>query len=109
MKIYADRLYVYKQDKLVACHQRSYERHQDFENSNHPKELLAEHRKAHDQQILRRFLSISAKSQSYYQKLEVVVGGVGLGKSHLATVVGLPSLPETLKMRGCRKMRLTPG
>ena len=69
-KIYADRHCVYEQDKLVARHQRSYDRHQDFENPDHPKELLAQRRKAHDQQILRRFLSISAKAQSYYQKFE---------------------------------------
>ena len=70
VKIYADRLCVYEQGKLVARHQRSYDRHQDFENPDHPKELLAQRRKARDQQILRRFLSISAKAQSYYQKLE---------------------------------------
>jgi len=69
-KIYADRLCVYEQDKLVARHPRSYDRHQDFENPDHPKELLAQRRKAHDQQILRRFLSISTKAQNYYQKLE---------------------------------------
>lgn len=70
VKIYADRLCVYNQDKLVARHQRSYDRHQDFENPDHPKELLAQRKKARDQQIIKRFLAISSKAQSYYQKLE---------------------------------------
>ena len=70
VKIYSDRLCAYDQDKLIARHQRSYDRHQDFENPDHPKELLTQRRKARDQQILKRFLSISAKAKSYYQKLE---------------------------------------
>ena len=69
-KIYPDRICIYDQDKLIARHHRSYDRHQDFENPDHPKALLAQHRKAHNQQILRRFLTISPKAQSYYQKLE---------------------------------------
>ena len=70
VKIYPDRLCVYEKSKLVARHRRSYDRHQDFENPDHPKALLAQRRKARDQQILKRFLSISTKAQTYYQKLE---------------------------------------
>ncbi len=69
-KIYPDRICIYDQEKLIARHRRSYDRHQDFENPDHPKALLAQRRKAHNQQILRRFLTISPKAQIFYQKLE---------------------------------------
>jgi len=70
VKIYPDRLCIYEKEKLVARHQRSYDRHQDFEDPDHPKELLAQRKKARDQVIIKRFLAISSKAQSYYQKLE---------------------------------------
>lgn len=69
-KVYPDRICIYDQEKLVARHQRSYDRHQDFEHADHPKELLNQRRKARDQQVIKRFLKISPKSQSYFQKLE---------------------------------------
>ncbi len=69
-KIYPDRICIYDQEKLIARHRRSYDRHQDFENPDHPKALLAQRRKAHNQQILKRFLTISPKAQIFYQKLE---------------------------------------
>ena len=69
-KIYPDRICIYDQEKLIARHRRSYDRHQDFENPDHPKALLAHRRKAHNQQILKRFLTISPKAQIFYQKLE---------------------------------------
>ena len=70
VKIYPDRLCIYEKEKLVARHQRSYDRYQDFEDPDHPKELLAQRKKARDQVIIKRFLAISSKAQSYYQKLE---------------------------------------
>jgi len=70
VKIYPDRLCVYDHDKLVARHPRSYDRHRDFEDPDHPKELLTQRKKARDQHILKRFLSISNKAQDYYRKLE---------------------------------------
>ncbi|MEA3334057.1 MAG: IS21 family transposase, partial [Pseudomonadota bacterium] len=70
VKIYPDRLCMYDQGNLIARHQRSYDRFQDFENPDHPKELLAQRKKARDQQIIKRFLGISSKAQNYYQKLE---------------------------------------
>jgi len=44
VKTYADRLCIYDHDRLVARHPRSYDRHRDFEDPDHPKELLAQHR-----------------------------------------------------------------
>jgi transposase len=71
LKAYPDRLCVYSEDKLVARHVRSYDRLQDFEDPDHPKELLAQRRKARDQKIFMRFLTISKKAQEYYRQLEI--------------------------------------
>lgn len=70
LKSYPDRICIYSDEKLIARHPRSYERHQDFEDPDHPKELLAQRKKAGDQKIFMRFLALSPKAQRYYQKLE---------------------------------------
>ena len=70
MKAYPDRVCIYDGEKLIARHVRSYDRHQDFENPDHPKELLAQRRKARDQKIYMRFLALSPKAHSYYNELE---------------------------------------
>jgi len=70
LKSYPDRLCVYYQDNLIARHVRSYDRHQDFEDPDHPKELLAQRKKARDQKIFMRFLTLSPKAEQYYRHLE---------------------------------------
>lgn len=70
LKTYPDRLCVYCDEKLIARHARSYERHQDFEDPDHPKELLAQRKKAEERKIFVRFLALSPKAERYYQKLE---------------------------------------
>jgi len=70
LKAYPDRLCVYSEEKLIARHVRSYDRHRDFEHPDHPRELLAQRKKAKDQKILARFLTLSPKSQDYYRELE---------------------------------------
>jgi hypothetical protein len=69
VKAYPDRLCIYHDNKLIARHTRSYERHQDIEDPDHPKVLLQQRRKARDQKILMRFLTISPNSERYYQGL----------------------------------------
>lgn len=71
LKAYPDRLCVYTGDKLIARHDRSYDRNKDFEDPDHPKELLAQRRKAGDQKIYMRFLTFSHKAQEYYRQLEI--------------------------------------
>ena len=46
LKAYPDRVCIYHQDKLIARHLRSYDRHQDIEDPDHPKALLAQRRNA---------------------------------------------------------------
>jgi hypothetical protein len=54
IKAYPDRLCVYHQDKLLARHARSFDRHQDIEDPDHPKALLAQRRNAREQRLLAR-------------------------------------------------------
>ncbi len=70
LKSYPDRLCIYHEEKLVARHVRSYDRYQDVEDPDHPRQLLAQRKKAGEQKIFMRFLSLSSKADLYYQKLE---------------------------------------
>jgi hypothetical protein len=70
LKAYADRICIYYHNELIARHVRSYDRHQDIEDPEHPKALLAQRRNAREQRLLMRFLAISAKAQAYYEGLE---------------------------------------
>jgi len=70
LKSYPDRLCIYHGEKLIARHTRSYERNQDFEDPDHPKELMLKRKKARDQKIFIRFLSLSQKARDYYRELE---------------------------------------
>ncbi len=74
LKTYPDRLCVYadqkgSQTQLIARHVRSYDRHRDFEHPDHPRELLAQRKKAQDQKILARFLTLSPRAQDYYREM----------------------------------------
>ncbi|VVB62665.1 Integrase core domain protein [uncultured archaeon] len=70
LKSYPDRICIYHEGKLIARHSRSYDRNKDIEDPDHPKELIAQRKKARDQKIFMRFLSISPKAQDYYRELE---------------------------------------
>jgi len=69
LKIYPDRLCVYAQEKLIARHVRSFDRHQDIEDPDHPKELLAQRRRSNEQKLFQQFIALSSKAGEYYQKL----------------------------------------
>ncbi|HEY5866825.1 MAG TPA: IS21 family transposase [Candidatus Tectomicrobia bacterium] len=70
LKTYPDRLCVYLEDKLIARHTRQYDRFQDVEDPDHPKPLLEQRKRARDQQLFRRFLTLSPQAEAYYRKLE---------------------------------------
>ena len=70
MKAYPDRLCFYHEEKLVARHSRSFERNRDFEDPDHPRELIAQRKKARDQTLLRRFLALCHCSLDYYRELD---------------------------------------
>ncbi len=70
VKAYPDRVCIYHQDKLIARHVRSYDRHQDIEDPDHPKALLEQRHNAREQRLLARFLSLSRHAQAYYEGIE---------------------------------------
>ena len=70
LKAYPDRICIYCAEKLIARHARSYDRNKDIEDPDHPKILIAQRRKAGDQKIFMRFLTLSPKAQEYYRELE---------------------------------------
>jgi len=69
LKAYPDRVCLYHDNRLIARHSRSYERHRDFEDPDHPRELLAQRRSARHQKLLQRFLALSASAEHYYREL----------------------------------------
>ena len=70
VKSYPDRLCIYADGNLIANHPRSYDRHLDFENPDHPRALLAERKNARDQKLHARFLCFGPRAAEYYQKLK---------------------------------------
>lgn len=69
LKAYPDRLCIYADGQLIARHRRCYDRHQDIEDPDHPKALLAHRRNAREQKLLARFLALSPQAEAYYHQL----------------------------------------
>jgi transposase len=69
VKAYPDRVCIYHQDRLVARHLRSFDRHQDIEDPDHPKALLEQRKSGREQRLLSQFLSLSVKASAYYEGL----------------------------------------
>ena len=69
LKVYPERLCLYHGERLIARHLRCYDRHQDIEDPDHPRALLAQRRNAREQQYLARFLALCPQAESYYQHL----------------------------------------
>jgi transposase len=69
LKAFAERLCFYHSHNLVASHPRCYERHRDFENPDHVKELLDQRRHAKDAKWLMTFYALSPQAEYYHQQL----------------------------------------
>jgi transposase len=69
VKAYPERLCLYHQNRLIARHVRSYDRHQDIEDPDHPKALLEQRKSAREQRLLSQFLGLSTKAPAYYEGL----------------------------------------
>jgi transposase len=95
LKTYPDRLLLYHQEKLIARHPRAYDRRQDIEDPDHPKELIAQRKKAKDQKILMRFLMLSPKAQIYYQQMQQRRINP---HHHIVKIVGLSEIYGTEKV-----------
>jgi transposase len=70
IKIYPDRLCVYFNQQLITTHKRCYDRHQDIENPDHAKALLAQRGRAREQRLMMNFLALSSHAQEYYDGME---------------------------------------
>jgi len=69
LRLYPDHLCLYHQDRLIARHVRCYDRRRDFEHPDHPRALLQQRRRARDQKLLQRMLSLTPKAEGFYQGL----------------------------------------
>lgn len=70
MRVYPGKVIIYHDGKLIAEHIRSYDRHQDFLQSDHQRELLLQKHKAREQQRLMHLLRLSPNGEEYYHQLE---------------------------------------
>jgi transposase len=70
VKAYPDRICIYFDNQLIARHPRHYGRHQDIEDPDHAKPLIAQRRRAGEQRLLMRFLALSPDAAAYYDGLE---------------------------------------
>jgi hypothetical protein len=60
-----DRRCLYHGDQLIARHIRRYDRFQAGAEPDHPPPLLAQHKKARDPPLFRRFLALSPRAEAY--------------------------------------------
>ena len=67
---YPDRVCIYFDGKLIARHPRRYGRHEDIEDPDHAKALIAQRHRAREQRLMLRFLALSPDAQAYYDGLE---------------------------------------
>ena len=74
LKAYPDRLCIYGAadhgDQLIARHPRSYDRHQDLEDPEHVKALLAQRHTGREQRLMQRFLALSPQAGAYHEGLQ---------------------------------------
>lgn len=70
MRVYPDHLVVYHDGNLIAEHPRSYDRHQDYLNPDHQRELLQQRRRSRERQHLMHLMRLSPQAEAYYRQLE---------------------------------------
>jgi len=70
LKAHAERVCIYDGDQLIARHARSMERHQDIEDPDHERQLLAQRKTAREQRLMVNFLALSPRAQLYLEGLE---------------------------------------
>ena len=70
VKAYPDRVCIYFDNQLIARHPRRYGRHQDIEDPDHAKGLIAQRSRAREQRLMMHFLALSPDAQAYYDGLE---------------------------------------
>jgi len=89
IKAWPDRIRLYHGEQLVARHARCYDRHQDIEDPEHAKPLLAQRKSAREQRLLLRFLALSPQAQAYHDGL---VARRTNARDHVRRIVALVEL-----------------
>jgi hypothetical protein len=70
VKAWPDRVCIYFDNQLIARHPRHYGRHEDIEDPDHAKGLIAQRSRAREQRLMMRFLALSPDAAAYYDGLE---------------------------------------
>src|ERR1022692_978158 len=70
VKAYPDRVCIYFDNQLIARHPRRYGRHEDIEEPDHAKGLIAQRSRAREQRLMMHFLALSPDAAAYYDGLE---------------------------------------
>jgi hypothetical protein len=70
VKAYPDRVCIYFDNQLIARHPRSYGRHEDIEDPDHAKALIAQRSRAREQRLMMHFLALSPDAQAYFAGLQ---------------------------------------
>jgi hypothetical protein len=70
VKAYPDRVCIYFDNQLIARHTRRYGRHEDIEDPDHAKGLIAQRSRAREQRLMMHFLALSPDAAAYCAGLE---------------------------------------
>jgi len=70
VKAYPDQVCIYFDNQLIARHTRCYGRHEDIEEPDHAKGLIAQRSRAREQRLMMHFLALSPDATAYYDGLE---------------------------------------
>ena len=89
LKASAERVCIYHDDQLIARHPRSMDRHQDIEDPDHERQLLAQRKSAREQRLLVHFLALSPRAQAYLEGLEAKRVNV---RGHLRKILALAEI-----------------
>lgn len=106
IKIYPHELLIYKDDKLIAKHKRSFEKNRNFENPDHVKALLEQKRNAKDRKLLQHFLTLSANAEKYYAGIKQRLFNVRIHIRKIMALVDIygadkvaPAIDDALKLQ----------
>lgn len=69
LKVEPTQLYLFHNEKLIATHQRCYDRYQNQTDPDHTKDLLAQRQRARAQTLLLAFLNLCPQAELFYRKL----------------------------------------
>jgi hypothetical protein len=69
LRVYPDKVLIHRDGQLIASHRRCYERGREIVDPDHEQALLEHKRRARDQRLYQRFLSLSPQAEPYYRQM----------------------------------------